>query len=365
MLRHAGRDRHVDRGVVVHAVARAHHHGGSEERPPRESDARLQRVLVGLQQRIRITPAGKLPGRIRRHYRRDCGEAGGDIQVHQAPEELRDRRAVLPAQPAVDRERRAEAPVVIHEGVVIRGAKVLVGIAVGDRARVGNAEQESGEVIARRGAGEGERAARILLRERIELLSAEAGAGAEIVRSPSREERSRHAAGLIACQRVLRVRQRGNPAREIEIGRTPVHRFLVVACDSRLAGNVPALREVRRRARGKAAELIAHGGEGPLGEAVHPVERQVEAQRAGRVEEAEEVRVVRTRALQRKRAVDLVSVLHGFVHAGLEAVLVRRSYERNLVVVARGCIEIRQRVEREQRLRLGTDPALGNHAAWK
>jgi hypothetical protein len=72
----------------------------------------------------------------------------------------------------------------VRKAVVRRGAVVLVGVTEGDRAGVGDAQQEAREIGSaagdrgglRRRAGEGEGAARILLRDVVELEAAEIAA---------------------------------------------------------------------------------------------------------------------------------------------------------------------------------------------
>ena len=114
-------------------------------------------------------------------------------------------------------------------------AEVLVGVAEGDRAGVGHAEQEVGEIRTGGGAGEGEGAARILLREEVELLAAEVAADREVVRAVAPEDVEPDGAGLIAGEGLLAVGQPGDAAGEGEARRSPVLRLLVVAGDAGLA----------------------------------------------------------------------------------------------------------------------------------
>ena len=71
---------------------------------------------------------------------------GGYVEVDEAAVELGEGGAVLPAQAGVDGEVGADAPVVGDEGVVDGLAEVLVGVAEGDGAGVGHAQEEVGEV---------------------------------------------------------------------------------------------------------------------------------------------------------------------------------------------------------------------------
>jgi hypothetical protein len=185
----------------------------------------------------------------------NCGITGNDIEIYQAAVELRDGRAVLPADPGVEGEARAHTPIIRKVEVIRRGAEVLVGVAAGNGASVGDAEQEAGEIVACRGSGEGECAARIVLRKIVELLSLVIGADRKVVRRPVAEQQPGDAAGLVAIERLLGISEARDAAGEIQRGRSPVLGLLVVAGDPSFTRHVFAVREVWRGARGKAVVL--------------------------------------------------------------------------------------------------------------
>src|SRR5262249_13520376 len=152
---------------------------------------------------------------------------------------------------------RAEAPVVGDVSVPGIGAEIFVGVAKGDRRRVRHAEEEAREVVAGGGPVESEGSARVLLRERVPLLAAELESGSDIVQRNRAEDFERYAVALIGGGRILRFAQRRNPVREVERGRSPVDRLLVVARNAGDARNIRAIRKERYAARGGAVELIA------------------------------------------------------------------------------------------------------------
>src|SRR5205823_5950195 len=109
--------------------------------------------------------------------------------------------------------------------------EVLIGVTERDRGGVGNAEQETGEVVAHGLSGERERSTRILLREQVELLPAVVGDEGHVMRAVVPEHVLGDAGGLVACERTPRIEERLESVREVDGRRTPVDRLLVIAVD--------------------------------------------------------------------------------------------------------------------------------------
>ncbi len=155
-------------------------------------------------------PTGRCRGRSR------GGKVWSDVEVDEAVLELGDRRTVLPAHAGVDGEVGQDAPVVGRVGVVDGLAEILVGVAERDRAGVRHAEEEVGKIGAAgrllvprpgSGTGEGEGAARILLKEIVELLLAEVAADGDVVVPAIDGGGSGKGVGAAAIEGALRVRQ--------------------------------------------------------------------------------------------------------------------------------------------------------------
>src|SRR5262245_18025942 len=103
------------------------------------------------------------------------------LEVYETPVQLADRRAVFPPNAEIQGEAGAQSPIVCDVSSRPRRAEILVRVAEGDRAGVGDAEQEPGEIGSSRSARESKSAPRILLRKQIELLPAEEASQGEIV----------------------------------------------------------------------------------------------------------------------------------------------------------------------------------------
>src|SRR5262249_8023300 len=155
-------------------------------------------VLIAGNQRIGVAGAGERPMRTVRDHGRRVGESWRDIQIDDAPVLFINRRIVFPTQSNVERQRRADAPIVGDRRILDARAEILVGITEGDRGRIGNTEQEASEVIANCCAIEREASARILLRELIELLAADIALERYVMRAVIPEDILADADGLVA-----------------------------------------------------------------------------------------------------------------------------------------------------------------------
>ncbi len=141
------------------------------------------------------------------------GKPGSHVEIDQAPVNLGDRRAILPAQAGIDREVGQDTPVIGGVGVVDRFAEIFVRVAEGDGAGVGHADEEVGQVGAAGryavgwalgcGAGKSEDAARILLEEIVELLLAQIAADGEVVTAVIDAGGSGKAIGAVTIERAL------------------------------------------------------------------------------------------------------------------------------------------------------------------
>src|SRR5262249_35402564 len=101
-----------------------------------------------------------------------------------------------------------------------------------------------------------------------------------------------------------------------------------------------------------------------LREAMRPVERRVDAPKAGRGDEREDVRRIGRRLLKRDVAKHLIaSRVEDLRESRLHSVLVRRDDGGGLIVELGAGVEIRQRVVAEQRRRLRADAR--DDVAWK
>ena len=105
-------------------------------------------ALIGTDQRIRIVLAGQCADWIARHHRNFGRKSGNNVEIHQASIQFREWRAVLPSHPGVQRQSRADAPIVGEKGVIQGSAKVFVGIAECDGSRVRNTQQKIREIGA-------------------------------------------------------------------------------------------------------------------------------------------------------------------------------------------------------------------------
>jgi len=91
-------------------------------------------------------------------------------------------------------------------------AEIFVGVAEGDGAGVGDAEQKVGEIVAGRGAGEPKRAAGILLGVVVELLPSVIGAKLDLLASVVPKAVVGQLAGLVAVEGGDPVRKALNAA---------------------------------------------------------------------------------------------------------------------------------------------------------
>ncbi len=108
------------------------------------------------------------------------------------------------------------------------------------------------------------------------------------------------------------------PPAKFQTGRTPVHRFLIVALDSRFARHILPVREVRHSTGGQSAELISEISEEPRIECVPPVHRGVDPSGIAGVQKTENVRAVRARALITEATGELILPSDGFVETRLQ-----------------------------------------------
>ena len=177
------------------------------------------------------------------------------------------------------------------------------------------------------------------------------------------EDFERDSVGLVARRGILGFAQRGDAVGEVEGGRTPVERVLIVAGDAGGAGDVEALREERHVARGVAAELIAEVDEELRPEGVTPVDGGGVVELAAGGQKAEEIGIIGARALQLERAGEIVLAAQLADGAELQAVLMEAADDGQLIVVAGLAAEVRQRIEVEQGLRLRADAVQRNTVA--
>ena len=366
LLRHQQGDRLVDGRVAIHAVAGANDKRRSGDRTPRDAGARLKAAPVGTDQRIGIATTVERAEGMARHDRADQGEARRHVQVHQPAEALRDRRFILPPNARIHRQHRAHPPVVGDVCIVGRGAEVLVGVAKGDGARVRDPEQEVRQVRARGSAIEGERAARILLRLHVPLLMSKVTAKRDVVPAMAAQALSADGVRQIAVPRALGTAEPRDAAGKDQVRRTPIDRILIVPANGRLARDVRAIREVRRRGCRQARELIAEAERLELREPMGPVDSRVEARHAARVGEPEHARCVGRRALVGHVAEQLIaSAAQHLTETRLRGVLMRGGQHRRLVVEAPRGVQIGRRVVVEERRRLRADARDWNDTAGK
>ena len=159
-------------------------------------------------------------------------------------------------------------------------AEVLVGVAEGDRAASAACRAGSRRSRSRWRAGEGERAARILLRDGCRSCCRRTSPpNVRLWRPRPRKLSRRPGVRLVARERRQGIGEPRDAARERQARRSPVDRILIVAGDAGLAGHVGAVREVRRRLVGQARELIAQPQRQELREPVRPVDGGVDARR--------------------------------------------------------------------------------------
>jgi hypothetical protein len=106
LLRHLQHDSLIHRGVGIDAVTRRGSPGRCGNRPPGDADPRLETCfLLGPDQRRRIMPPVTDP-RDRCPAPALRREPVRDIEIHQAAEQLRDRRAVVPTRARIDGQDR-------------------------------------------------------------------------------------------------------------------------------------------------------------------------------------------------------------------------------------------------------------------
>ncbi len=350
LLRQERDDGLIDRVVAIDAVAAADEQRRSGNRAPRHTHARLQSPPIGTDQAV-IGDDG----------RHGC-EAGRDTQIHQPAEPLRRRRLIFPSRPNLHRPGRAEPPVVGEIGVRAAGAEILVGVAKGDRTGAGNAEQEVRQIGSSQRAGEREHAARIQLRAHVGRDVPHITPKREVVTAASPVGLHARVLRLAARVRGQRVAQAGH-GRELQRGRSPVLRILIVACDAGLARHVDAIGEVRRRAVRHADELITKAHRQRPIDAMHPADRCVDAGHPACVLEAEERRLIGGDVLIREQPDELIVDAERLRHACGQEALRGAGDERTLIVEAAPVEDGRQGIKAKQRPRLRADAAVRNDRA--
>ena len=196
-------------------------------------------------------------------------------------------------------------------------------------------EQEIREVRAGGRAGEARMAARILLRQDVDVVPADVAAEREVVAAAARRSfRPTSRVRLVARERGRRV---GQPARPLEKIRLGGPQFT----GSWLLPAMPASPDtfVRSAKYGvsrsvETRELIAQAHREELREATRPVDRGVDRRTFARILEAEQARRIGRRSLIREGAEQLIARVDRLRDARLHAVLSRRGQDRRLVVVA-------------------------------
>src|SRR5262249_12568535 len=106
--------------------------------------------------------------------------------------------------------------IVAEEPVEESLAKVLVRVAERNGTRIRYSQEEAREVVSRRCSGEGERSARVLLRQRVELISPHVTAPGHAVTAALPEVVVRKCEVLRAMVRVLPVGQCASAAGKVE-----------------------------------------------------------------------------------------------------------------------------------------------------
>ena len=158
-------------------------------------------------------------------------------------------------------------------------------------------------------------------------MPADAAAEREVVAAAAEKALGRPRVRLVARERRQGIGEPGDAAGEGQARRPPVHRFLVVAGDARLARHVGAVGKVRRRLVGRARELIAQAQREELREPVRPVDRGIDAGRARHILEAEQVRRLGRRPLVGERAGQLIARVDRLRRARLHVVLPGRAQD--------------------------------------
>ena len=144
LLRQQQRDRLIDVGVAIDAVARANHQRRTGDRTQREAEARLEPAPVGRSASRIALPV--TTGRMRRP-----GTPRRDVEIRRDGRTARSIGASYSQRtPAFTVRPGLDPPVVGDVGVVRRRREILVRVAERDRAGVRHAEQEVGEVGAGR-----------------------------------------------------------------------------------------------------------------------------------------------------------------------------------------------------------------------
>ena len=223
LLRHLIGQRLVDRSVVVNPVAGAHHRGtlcrtaatqnrcaaetrGNSDAPAnRDSRPGWPKCSIGHTRTTGIRSGA---------HRRFGSEVRPDVQVHQAVVQFGDGRLEIPAHPDIETEvalacanRRSRIHPPRMRGNICRALPKAMELVAGQPTR------KSAKVIPfGEGAGETKAAARILLRQLIEVEPAEIAAKSEVVLAMHPDQVLANLVGVVVIQRKVAVRKARDPA---------------------------------------------------------------------------------------------------------------------------------------------------------
>src|SRR5436305_1319390 len=133
---------------------------------------------------------------------------------------------------------------------------------------------------------------RVLLRQQVELLAPKVASKRDVVTRASPKIIHRDAVGLLAREGRQSIGKARKAAGEGKRRRSPVHRVLIIPSYASVVRYILAIREVRRKARGAAAELVAKVGEDSRRKIMPPVGAYIEPQHIAGIEESEQVGIV-------------------------------------------------------------------------
>ena len=174
---------------------------------------------------------------------------------------------------------------------------------------------------------------------------------------------------LVADQRVLLVRHPGDAAAaaEVERGRSPIQRSLVIAGNACLPGNVLHVREIRSEGSREARKFSREQAGNLAGENVPPTAGFPLAGLQTMIDETETglVRGSGIDALIRNDAVQKILAVEHAVQADLKAIHVGAALRRYLKILEGIAEKIRIGIQFQQRHCLGTEAAFRNQVPRK
>ena len=325
LRRHGHRGRLIHRRVVADLIACAHQQRRPRDRPPRNPHIRRNSVLVRADQRGWIALPGQRTNWTAAHHRLLGGKVRPNVQVRQPSLQLRNRRAILPANPPVHAQLRVHPEVVARIQIVDRLAKILVRVAIRYAAGVGNTQQEVRKIRAgtvdrhsiddllRGRAGKTKSPLRVRLRQDVGLLPAKVPAKLDVVPLVVPLHVVTHRVCLRAAGGERRIGQPRNAAGKAQPRRPPVRR-----CDVRTIRNLGiALHILAVGKEGdclapRPAEIVGRGHPHPLREAMVPSGIHAQVQHLRRIVKAEQVCAARPGACEIEPSIQVVLVPYHF-----------------------------------------------------